>query len=274
MLPGVRRPMCYQSLTGNHWPTTLADRHHKASEYGPCVCKHECGSDCLNVQTSVECDDEICGNGPYCGNRQAQNGESASVVLLEPDKTGGKGWGLSTTNKLRAEEYLLEYIGEVITADEHARRTMEHIRTNPNDHSTYAAHLRGNLIIDARWKGNMARYINHSCNPNCELRKREVKGLPCAMIVATRTVGAGEELLMNYNLSTMESSRFLCLCGAPFCRGTMARASRSSSVDVSAGQGTSRIEMRHDGSLEMLHELNDIPFGSKGHQYKVPFAPE
>jgi hypothetical protein len=54
----------------------------------------------------------------------------------------------------------------------------------------------------------------------------------------------------------------------------MARASSSSSVELSAGQGTSHIEMRHDGSLEMLHELNDIPFGSKGHQYKVPFAPE
>ena len=141
-----------------------------------------------------------------------------------------------------------------------------------------AVHISGgraiarHLIIDARLQGNMARYINHSCNPNCELRKREVEGLPRATVVTLRAVAAGEELLMDYDLSTLEPSRFQCLCRAPGCRGTMAGTS-SSSGDMDTDREILRIEMRHDGSFEVLHELNDTPFGSIGHQFKVPSAP-
>jgi hypothetical protein len=141
-----------------------------------------------------------------------------------------------------------------------------------------AVHISGgraiarHLIIDARLQGNMARYINHSCNPNCELRKREVEGLPRATVVTLRAVAAGKELLMDYDLSTLEPSRFQCLCRAPGCRGTMAGTS-SSSGDVNTDQEKLRIETRHDGSFEALHELNGTPFGSTGHQFKAPFTP-
>jgi hypothetical protein len=273
MLSNAQQPALYKSITENCWTTTMARKHCKSTEYSPCTCEHTCGPDCLNVVTSVECDDELCRNGPHCGNCQVQNKNMAAVVVMAPDNTGGKGWGLTTTNRLCAEEYLMEYVGEVITAKENAHRTTIQLHKNPYDNSTYSAHLQRDLVIDARQQGNMARYINHSCNPNCELRKREVKGMPCAIVVTSRAVAAGDELLLNYDLSTLESSHFQCLCGAPCCRGTMAGTS-SSSGTMSANQDKLRIEVRTDGSFEVLHELNDTPFGGKGHRFKVPLAPE
>ena len=132
MLPRTQKLLSYKSITENCWPATLERNHRKATEYTPCVCEHKCGPFCLNAQTSVECDDGLCMNGPHCGNRQVQNRDSAAVVLLEPDKTDGKGWRLATANRLHAEEHVLEHVGEVVTAEENSRRTTRRTRKNPN----------------------------------------------------------------------------------------------------------------------------------------------
>jgi len=85
-----------------------------------------------------------------------------------------------------------------------------------------------NLVVDGRKNGNEARFINHSCNPNCEavLEKGRV------FIDAIRSIRKGEELLYDYSLelgrrpTRSDRLHYACRCGAPRCRGTMLDLSR------------------------------------------------
>ena len=83
--------------------------------------------------------------------------------------------------------------------------------------------LDGGGVIDANVGGNSARWINHSCAPNCEAR--EIDGR--VFIHALRDLRAGEELFYDYHLSLDErhtprlKREYACRCGAPDCRGTM-----------------------------------------------------
>lgn len=81
------------------------------------------------------------------------------------------------------------------------------------------------FVLDGQVEGNEARFINHSCEPNCE--SLVVRGR--VFIEAVREIEPGEELSYDYNLtlgkrpSREERQRFACACGAANCRGTMLR---------------------------------------------------
>lgn len=74
-----------------------------------------------------------------------------------------------------------------------------------------------NQIIDARFKGNAARFINHSCDPNAELQRWQVKGYTRIGIFALRDIAAGEEITYDYQFFTAEETA--CRCGTAKCRG-------------------------------------------------------
>ena len=57
-----------------------------------------------------------------------------------------------------------------------------------------------NEVIDAKYKGNRARFINHSCQPNCETQKWLIDGETCVCIFALRDILPGEELTYDYHL--------------------------------------------------------------------------
>jgi histone-lysine N-methyltransferase SETD1 len=67
-------------------------------------------------------------------------------------------------------------------------------------HSTYFFRLDGSLIIDATRKGNVARYINHSCGPNCEPRLIVADGKHHIVLVSKTYINKGEELCYDYKL--------------------------------------------------------------------------
>jgi SET domain-containing protein len=79
-------------------------------------------------------------------------------------------------------------------------------------------------VIDANVGGNEARWINHSCDPNCETEESEDGRV---FIEALRDIARGEELHYDYCLIVDEKltkklkKQYLCLCGAENCRGTM-----------------------------------------------------
>src|SRR5690606_1954040 len=90
---------------------------------------------------------------------------------------------------------------------------------------TFFFSLSSGKIIDGGDKGNDARWINHSCGPNCEAQEN-ASGKK-VHIVALRDIAAGEELFYDYGLimegritKTLRRD-YLCLCGTPDCRGTM-----------------------------------------------------
>lgn len=117
-------------------------------------------------------------------------------------------------------EHIITYKGELITWDE-AQRRHPHDPAQP-DH-TFFFHIDDEHVIDANVNGNAARWINHSCAPNCVADDSDGK----VKVFALRDIAAGEELFYDYGLIIDErmtaavKKRFACWCGAPDCRGTM-----------------------------------------------------
>ena len=220
----------FMHVTSNTWWLIHPDNYRKSDDYGKCNCTDECGDTCINSATQVECfdndastsSDSNCPLGPGCGNRRLQNQQWACVDLLEPKNTGGKGWGLVATAGLRRGDLVIEYVGEVITTSNNNRRLVDHRRKRPDDASMYSVAMGGGLFVDARRKGNLARFVNHSCDPNCVLHKWDVMGLTRIAVVALKDIQSGTELCVDYQLSTNEAGYFQCYCGARHCRGTLA----------------------------------------------------
>lgn len=98
---------------------------------------------------------------------------------------GTHGLGLFATTPIAKGTKIIEYTGEVITADEANRRGGQ-----------YLFELNDNWTIDGKGRENTARYINHSCRPNCyaELTDDEKR----VFIIAKRNIKAGEELSYDY----------------------------------------------------------------------------
>ena len=115
--------------------------------------------------------------------------------------------GVFTTAPIRKGARVVEYAGPRLTAEE-ANRLYD------GAPRTYLYGLEdGKTVIDGE---GMGAYLNHSCDPNCEID--EIKNR--VWIFALRDIGAGEELLWDYNLYDDEDPA-PCYCGSPKCRGTM-----------------------------------------------------
>ncbi|BEP64388.1 hypothetical protein GmRootV213_49420 [Variovorax sp. V213] len=130
------------------------------------------------------------------------------------------GNGVFAVQDLAEGETLIEYKGEVINWKEALRRH-PHDPAQPNH--TFYFHIDDGRVIDGNVNGNAARWINHSCEPNCEAD--EVNGR--VYIKALRNIAAGEELNYDYGLIIDEPytpkllAEFPCWCGSENCRGTL-----------------------------------------------------
>lgn len=76
-----------------------------------------------------------------------------------------------------------------------------------------------NEVIDPTYKGNMARFINHSCEPNCITEKWHVLGETYVGIFALRDIEENEELTFDYKFDSYHTPLTKCLCGTPACKG-------------------------------------------------------
>jgi len=86
--------------------------------------------------------------------------------------------------------------------------------------SSYLFRIDDDSIIDATKKGNLARFINHSCEPNCYARVITLSGEKKIVIYAKRDINIGEEITYDYKFP-IEENKIPCFCGAPRCRGTL-----------------------------------------------------
>jgi len=146
---------------------------------------------CINKIIFTECD-ENCPCGISCKNRRFQNHEYAEVY---PIKTEDRGWGLCAGVFLPKDTFIMQYIGEIYSLDsEYGQKKMNEYKDKT---CTYLMGLPNNNrheVIDPTKNGNMARFINHSCDPNCETRKWHVKGELCIGIFAKKDIQEDEEL--------------------------------------------------------------------------------
>ena len=171
---------------------------------------------CINKFIFTECD-ESCPCGVSCRNRKFQNHEYAEVY---PIKTENRGWGLCAGAFLPKDTFIMQYIGEIYSLDsEYGEKKMNEYKDKT---CTYLMGLPNNNrheVIDPTKNGNMARFINHSCDPNCETRKWHVKGELCIGIFAKKDIQEDEELTFNYDFDLNKTRYQKCLCGSKNCRG-------------------------------------------------------
>jgi uncharacterized protein len=130
------------------------------------------------------------------------------------------GHGVFALRRIPKGARIIEYKGKLITDKEADRR---YSRLHEHSPHTMLFSIDGGLVIDATRHGNSARWVNHSCAPNCEIEEEGHQ----VFIDARRDILPGEELTYDYNLQigekhTKKAQReHACFCGARRCRGTM-----------------------------------------------------
>lgn len=186
----------------------------REEEISICACEKndECGVGCLNVITSTECTPGYCPCDASCKNQRFQKCEYAKTKLF---KTEGRGWGLLADEKIKAGQFIIEYCGEIISSEEATRRSEAYESQGLMD--AYIISVTSNTFIDATAKGSLARFINHSCQPNCETRKWNVLGEMRVGIFAKEDIDVGTELAYDYNFEWYGGANVRCLCGALNC---------------------------------------------------------
>ncbi|KAJ0396929.1 hypothetical protein ATCC90586_003251 [Pythium insidiosum] len=179
-----------------------------------------CVENCLNRVALIECLPGHCPCGDRCDNQRIQRGRMPATKLID---CGRKGLGLKTLESIRAGDFVAEYTGEIVTEQEyHLRRLRYH-----NEKHRYMMVLSGGEVIDATRMGGLARFINHSCEPNCGVEKWDVDGEERCGIFALRDIMPGEELSFDYKFESFSRLEITqCLCGSPNCRGLIGANNR------------------------------------------------
>lgn len=103
----------------------------------------------------------------------------------------------------------IEYVGEVVSKQESLSRCQA------NNEYIFSLDDQRDLDGNVRW--NPARFINHSCEPNCEAELEDGR----IYIIARRRIAAGEEVTFNYGYSLVDYRDYPCRCGAAGCVGYM-----------------------------------------------------
>ncbi|KAK5262087.1 histone methyltransferase set2, partial [Exophiala xenobiotica] len=181
-----------------------------------CSCKDQpCDEDscCFNRASQVECAAD-CPFGEQCQNQRFSRLQYADVSVIYLRE---KGYGLRANTDLRTEQLILEYVGEIISEEEYNRRkTLYH---EEGFEHYYFMFLQKGEYIDARKKGNLSRFFNHSCAPNCHIETWHVMGKLRVGIFAQRDIKAGEELVIDYKTDTRGAEPQKCACRAKNCKG-------------------------------------------------------
>ncbi|KAF9775967.1 hypothetical protein IL306_005899 [Fusarium sp. DS 682] len=202
-----------------------------AYKFTGCAC-HSQGKTCLSkqkerpcicVQLNRECDPDVCGrcgvveradpenaddevlHSTGCQNCSLQRGQPKSLALGE-SQLEGVGYGLFTIEDIAQDDFIIEYVGELITHDEGVRREARRGDVfDEESNISYVFTLLENegIWVDAATYGNLSRYINHASESDkrgCNITPRilYVNGEYRIKFTAMRDIKAGEELFFNY----------------------------------------------------------------------------
>uniref|UniRef100_A0A3Q3FEB3 Euchromatic histone-lysine N-methyltransferase 1b n=1 Tax=Kryptolebias marmoratus TaxID=37003 RepID=A0A3Q3FEB3_KRYMA len=203
-----------------------------------CVCKEDCSASiCMCGQLSLRCWydksgcllPEFCREEPplifecnhacscwrTCKNRVVQNGLRTRLQLF---RTSKKGWGVRALQDIPQGTFVCEYVGEIITEAEAEMRQNDAYLFSLDDKPEDL------YCIDARFYGNVSRFLNHMCEPNlfaCRVfTTHQDLRFPHIAFFASENIKAGEELGFNYgdHFWEVKSKQFSCECGSPKCK--------------------------------------------------------
>ena len=150
---------------------------------------------------------------------------TSQSVIVRRSRIQGR--GVFAARDIGEGEAIIEYTGALIT---HKQADAQCDDETMRRHHTFLFAVDDRYVVDGARGGNEARFINHSCEPNCEsviVRRR-------VFIHALRDIPRGEELVYDYwyvtdDDYTLDDLRriYPCRCRAPGCRGTLARPPRA-----------------------------------------------
>ncbi|CAN4089654.1 unnamed protein product [Withania somnifera] len=127
-------------------------------------------------------------------------------------------WGLVALEPIDAEDFVIEYVGELIRCRVSDIRELYYEKIGIG--SSYLFRLDDDYVVDATKRGGIARFINHSCEPNCYIKVISVEGEKKIFIYSKRHIAAGEEICYNYKFP-LEEKKIPCNCGSKRCRRSM-----------------------------------------------------
>uniref|UniRef100_A0A6B2LMW1 [histone H3]-lysine(4) N-trimethyltransferase n=1 Tax=Arcella intermedia TaxID=1963864 RepID=A0A6B2LMW1_9EUKA len=138
---------------------------------------------------------------------------------LQVLRSGIQGFGVFAKCPIKKGEMIIEYVGELISADLEDKREALY---DSLDLGCYMFRIPDEEeTIDATMKGNMARFINHSCDPNAKTDHIVVEDQKKIIIYAIRDIYPGEEIAYNYMFAIDDEDKVPCYCGAKNCKGYM-----------------------------------------------------
>ncbi|KAM7312228.1 putative mixed-lineage leukemia protein, mll [Ixodes scapularis] len=152
--------------------------------------------------------------------RKRGNGEDTTMIFRKKQLKFAKSrihdWGLFALEPIAADEMVIEYVGQMVRPVMADRREQHYTQIGIG--SSYLFRVDVETIIDATKCGNLARFINHSCNPNCYAKVITVEGQKKIVIYSKQPINVNEEITYDYKFP-LEEEKISCLCGAPQCRG-------------------------------------------------------
>ncbi|KAI5067133.1 hypothetical protein GOP47_0017661 [Adiantum capillus-veneris] len=127
-------------------------------------------------------------------------------------------WGVFAVEPIEAGDFVVEYVGELVRPRIADLRERQYEKMGIG--SSYLFRIDNETVVDATKRGGLARFINHSCEPNCFTKIITVEGLKKIFIYSKRPIGAGEELTYDYKFPR-EEQKIPCNCGSSKCRGSL-----------------------------------------------------
>ncbi|XP_019453902.1 PREDICTED: histone-lysine N-methyltransferase ASHH3-like [Lupinus angustifolius] len=210
------KPMQYTFIKRNIYLTKKFKRRFEddgifcsctPSPESPSACDRDCQCGMLLSSCSSGCN---CGSS--CLNKAFQHRPVKKMKLVQTEKCGS---GIVADEDIKLGDFIIEYVGEVIddkTCEERLWKMKHRGETN-----FYLCEINRDMVIDATYKGNKSRYINHSCCPNTEMQKWIIDGETRIGIFATCDIQKGEHLTYDYQFVQFGADQD-CHCGAVGCR--------------------------------------------------------
>ncbi|XP_042496839.1 histone-lysine N-methyltransferase ASHR3 isoform X2 [Macadamia integrifolia] len=240
------------------------------ADVGCTNCITECYEDCVCRVQCISCS-KACHCSETCTNRPFRKDKKIKVV-----KTQFCGWGVEAAEPINKGDFVIEYIGEGRDITFSARRILELKKCeviddalceqrlwdmkHRGDQNFYMCEIRKDFTIDATFKGNAARFLNHSCDPNCKLEKWQVDGETRVGVFADRLIKVGEPLTYDYRFVHF-GPKVKCCCGALNCLGYLGAkrkinkrdlcSTKANKVDLCWGSKRRRTST---ACLEIIHE--------------------
>ncbi|KAL9683990.1 hypothetical protein QQ045_021421 [Rhodiola kirilowii] len=189
-------------------------------------CRPTCSENCVCRVQYVSCS-KACRCSDACTNRPFRKEKKIKIIQTEHC-----GWGVEAVESINKGEFIIEYIGEVIDDALCEKRLwdMKHKGTQ----NFYMCEIAKDFTIDATFKGNASRFLNHSCDPNCLLEKWQVDGETRVGIFASRSIKPGEQLTYDYRFVQF-GPEVKCKCGSSKCQGYLGMKRKNLKIDYSWG---------------------------------------